>query len=301
MHRVILAAALLGLTVPPATAQAPSNGAGDEAAIRKSVEAYVAALNRGEVDQVLSYWAEDADYVDETGKAHRGRDAIAALFKKHVQELKGHKVKIDIKSLRFLKPDVAIEDGQLELLSPEGAAETSRYTAVWIKAKDKWLISSARDLPAEGRSTAADGARRLKELEWLIGEWSAEHEGTTVTLSCRWGLNQHFLVQEYTVKEKEGEALSVAQWVGWDPMHGQLRSWVFDSRGGFGGGAWTRKGNTWSVTAGGILPDGRTGSALHVVKFVNDTSFVWRSTDRQIEGSPVADSEVKFARRAAKP
>ena len=33
--------------------------------------------------------------------------------------------------------------------------------------------------------------------------------------------------------------------IGYDPVKGRLRSWVFDSEGGFGEGSWRQEGNKW--------------------------------------------------------
>src|SRR5262249_10534131 len=88
---VLVAAALVRPTDPaaPAPRHPPANGTpaaagadhrADEAAVRKAVADYVAALNAGDLNAILSFWAPDADYIDESGRLTRGRDAVAALF-----------------------------------------------------------------------------------------------------------------------------------------------------------------------------------------------------------------------------
>ena len=51
--------------------------------------------------------------------------------------------------------------------------------------------------------------------------------------------------------------MTVTQRIGWDPLTKQIKSWVFDSEGGYGDGLWTRKGNQWVIKSTGVLPDGR--------------------------------------------
>ena len=59
--------------------------------------------------------------------------------------------------------------------------------------------------------------------------------------------------------------MTVNQRIGWDPLTKQIKSWVFDSEGGYGDALWTRKGNQWVIKSTGVLPDGRTASATHVL------------------------------------
>ena len=44
----------------------------------------------------------------------------------------------------------------------------------------------------------------------------------------------------------------------------------------------------------------RGGSATNIIEFVDQDTFIWRSKDREVDGQPMADTEVKFARKVAK-
>src|SRR5208283_2772983 len=115
-------------------------------------------------------------------------------------------------------------------------------------------------------------------------------------LSCRWALGKSFLQSEYTVKNKDGEDMAVTQFFGWDPVQGKIRSWFFDSKGGYGEAFWTRQKQTWTAAAAGVLPDGKTGSATNSIRFLDDKNFVWQAAEREVDGEPLADAEVKFTR-----
>lgn len=281
----------VGLT----SAQPPRGSAADEKAIRKAAEGYATAFNKGDIDGVMAQWAADADYVDESGKSYKGRAAIAALFKQQHGNLKGHKLKIQVKTLRFVSPEVAIQDGVVEMTSPVGAVDSSRYTAVLVKSSGNWLLSSVRDFPNESETTSP--AAQLKQLEWLVGDWGHEDKSVQVRVSCRWIMNKNFLHLEYEVKPKDGEETTVSQWVGWDPLNGRIKSWFIDSHGGHGEGAWSRKGNTWTIAATGVLADGRQASATNAWKMIDDKTCLWQSLDRQVDGQPLPDVEVKFVRK----
>ena len=140
---------------------------------------------------------------------------------------------------------------------------------------------------------------QLKALEWLAGEWTGEG-AADVKLAVRWAENKAFLLMEYTVQRAGAEPMTVSQRVGWDPHNGLVRSWVFDSQGGFGEGYWSRTGKVWSVGSSGILPDGGTGEATNTYEFKDENAFVWKATDREVDGQPLADVEVKFVRAPAK-
>jgi uncharacterized protein (TIGR02246 family) len=285
---------------PREAAKVDASAAADSAAVRKATADYVAALNKGDLDGILAFWAPDAEYIDEAGKATRGKEAVAKMFRQVLPDLKGHKVTAKEHSLRTLRPDVALEDGSLEFCGPDGCKEYNRYAVVWTKADGKWLISSARDLPAEAVEAPSLAYPRLQALEWLVGEWVDDTAKIDVKLSCRWAPNKAFLLLDYEVKREGQDAMQVQQRIGWDGHNQAVRSWVFDSHGGFGEGQWQKDGRKWVVDCAGVLPDGGTGTATNVWEFVDPNTFVWRAVGREVDGQPVGDMEVKFVRKAPK-
>ena len=280
--------------------QAKSSKASDEQAIRKAARALVQAMNKGDLDALMALWTSDADYFDESGKVTRGKDALTVLFKKGLAENKGSKVTGKTNSIKFLRPEVAIEDGTLEFAAPDGSKESNRYAVVWVKSGDRWLISSARDLPDEVTDVPSLAYPQLKGLEWLVGEWQDASDKIDVKLTCKWDLNKSFLLVQYEVKSPGQDPLHVSQRIGWDEHNGMIRSWTFDSQGGIGESYWQREGNRWVAATSGILPDGGLGGATIAVEFVDQNTFVWRSLDREVDDQPLADSEIKFVRKAAK-
>jgi uncharacterized protein (TIGR02246 family) len=284
----------------PVKALADPANAEEEAAIHKAAAAYAAAYAKGDADAVIAMWTPDAEFIDDDGKVYRGHDTLAPMFKKSLPSYKGYKITGKLTSIRFIKPDVAMVDGEQTFTPPQGEPDISRFTSVWVKTDGHWRIRSARDLTPEPSGEAIAG-RRLRELEWLIGDWSSGGEDSSVHLKNSWALNKAYLVQEYEVKHKQGAGSKVVQWVGYDPRSDQIRSWVFDDQGGFGSAVWTRNGNTWTSESVGVLPDGGTGSAVSMVKYRDDKTFVWQSIRREADGQPLPDIEAKFTRQSAKP
>ncbi len=300
-----------GLLRPPAQAEDPKDEGAkqktpaaaqrqDEQALRKVAEGYFEALNKGDVDKIMSYWSADAEYVDQTGGVTHGRDAIAALFREALKGMKGCSTCGKVLGIQFIRPDVAVQEGRLELTAPDGTRETTRYEVVWVKSDNRWRITHARDLSVEPGEAGSAGAAALQPLEWLVGTWEGKGEHVKVDLPCRWASNQNFLMVDFTVRHDGEEPKQVTERLGWDPAAGVIRSWVFDSLGGFAEGVWERDGNRWVADCVGVLPGGSTGSSRNEWEFVDRDHFVWRSHDREVAGQPTADAEVKYTRKAAK-
>jgi uncharacterized protein (TIGR02246 family) len=272
----------------------------DEQAIRQAAADYAKAYKKADTDALLAFWDADAEFIDEDGKITRGRKAIGAHLRKNRSALLGVDMKFDFKSIRFLTPELATADADAVVRNVDGSTDTGPFAAVLIKKGGRWLLASVRNLPEPADDVPASPYEQLKELEWMVGEWDDTNLETAVHLSCRWDDNQSFLLQHYTVKHKD-ESFTLTQRIGWDPGLGLMRSWFFDSLGGFGEGIWTREGNQWVVEIAGVLLNGENGTSRNLWRFVDENHFVWEAKDRAVEGRPLPDVEVKFARRAEKP
>ena len=67
-------------------------------------------------------------------------------------------------------------------------------------------------------------------------------------------------------------------------MKRQIRSWTFDSEGGFGSGRWIRDGDRWLVKTSFVLAGGELASAINVITYVDQDTLRWQSTNREIAG-----------------
>src|SRR5438093_4211725 len=95
--------------------------------------------------------------------------------------------------------------------------------------------------------------------------------------------------------------MNVSQRIGWDPLAKRIRSWVFDSEGGYGESDWTRDGNNWIIKATGVRPDGTTASATNVLTPTGPDGYVWKSTERIVADDRQPDTEVKVVRKPPQP
>ena len=139
---------------------------------------------------------------------------------------------------------------------------------------------------------------QLKELEWMVGTWVDEDENARIETGCSWTKNKNFLTRMYSVSVDGEVEMAGVQVVGWDAAAKKIRSWTFDSDGGFSEATWTHKGDRWFINNKGVLGDGRRASAVNIIKKIDDNSFTWQTTDRTAGGDllPNAD-EVLIVRK----
>src|SRR5687768_6482048 len=116
-------------------------------------------------------------------------------------------------------------------------------------------------------------------------------------MTARPALNKAFMQLTFNAKGTDGD-MTVMMLMGYDPLSDSIKSWTFDSAGGYGEALWGRDGNQWIGQAVGVLPDGQDGSTTYIVKFADDQSFVLQMRDRQVAGQPLADADVKYTRKA---
>jgi uncharacterized protein (TIGR02246 family) len=280
-------------------AAATGDRADDEKAIRAADEAFVRAYNAGDARAVADLFDEDAEAVSKDGETVRGREAIAGLFASIFEAAPGRKIEVAVDSLRFLGAVVALETGRTTLSAADGRApEVDRFTVLFVKKDGRWLQARVQ----EHAKTQDSPHDRLKELEWMVGEWVDEGSNGVVFTTCRWSDDANYLLREYTIRVGGRPAMSGTQRIGWDPQAGQIRSWIFDSDGSFGEALWSRDGNRWIVKATFVLRDGRRASATQVITFVTKDMARWKQVDRTVGGEAVPDiDEVVVVKRPPQP
>lgn len=138
----------------------------------------------------------------------------------------------------------------------------------------------------------------LKDLDWLEGNWVDVEDNVETRSKFRWKLDKSFLVQRFSVKEKEQNELKGEQIIGWDPASDKIRSWIYDSDGGFGEGSWSKQGKSWYVETLFTLPDGRKGSAVHIYTSIDSDTFTFSSEDRDVDGNMLPNiGPIKMVRK----
>ena len=257
--------------------------ADDESAIRASIESYVEAYRTRDATAVAQHWAMDGEYISQqTGDRIVGREAIAAAFAAQFAAPEVSDLIVHVDSIRFVRPDVAIEDGTATIVAPNGEVSDVTYSAVHVKTTEGWRIDSVRET-ALPRATPNNP--NLKQLEWLVGDWVDQSDASTVDTSVAWTKNGAFLTANFRVSVAGMDALEGVQVIGWDPAKSVIRSWVFDSDGGFGEGFWSRHGSQWHVDLKMTLSDGAKAVSKNIYEPIDDRSYLWSSIGRTVDGN----------------
>jgi uncharacterized protein (TIGR02246 family) len=275
--------------------QQAADQAADEAAIRKAVASYVEAFNKHDAKAMADCWSPDAVYINRsTGQQVVGRAAIAEQFTAQFQEQPGAKLEVNVASIQFLSPNVAVEHGTAKLLTPNGEPEEIDYSAVDVKRDGKWLLDRVTD---KAKQVVASHYDQLKPLEWMVGEWTADSDNAEVDVVCNWTKNENFLTRAFKIVIND-ESMSGIQIIGWDPAAKKIRSWTFDSNGTFAEATWEQRGGRWFIRNRGTLPDGRSASMINVMKQADANSFTWQTIERTADGELLPNIDaIRIVRR----
>ena len=279
---ITLATFAMGLVATMATADEPTIAANPETEIRKAVEAYVQAFNKADAKALAAMWSPEAVYINPlSGDEVVGREAIEKQFTAIFAETKGAKLEAATDSVQFISPGVAVEHGTARLVQENEEPEESQTTSIFVKRDGKWLLDRVTE---ETIVTPLSHYEKLKDLEWMVGKWTDQDDVAKVTTECNWTRNKNFLFRSFAIEIADRIDMSGMQIIGWDPAAKQIRSWVFDSDGGFGEGTWTKKGNRWSVNQIGVLPDGGKTSSVNIFTYLDDNTCTLQSVNRTVDG-----------------
>jgi hypothetical protein len=134
----------------------------------------------------------------------------------------------------------------------------------------------------------------------MIGSWVDQDESATIQTDCEWTKNRNFINRSFAIVVGDEIDLAGMQIIGWDPIAKQIRSWIFDSDGGFAEGKWTRKGDRWLIQASGTTPDGKKSSAVNIITYIDDNTCTWQSINRVVGGDMLPNvDEVLVVRQPA--
>jgi uncharacterized protein (TIGR02246 family) len=249
----------------------------EERAIRKDAKEFADAYNQGNAEALASQWTKDGEY-SVGQQTVKGRDTIAKLYTAFFKANPGSKMEVKVTSVRVIAPTVALEEGTATVTgSANGPASASSYSAVHVKQGDKWPMVSVH----ESEAPAVQMDRDLKELDWLIGEWTAAKDGNKATLDCSWMTEKRFLRVKITMSGKNGELPGGTQIIGRDPATGQLLSWFFAADGGYGSGRWQKIGSRWVIRTAGMAAEGAPTMATNVIYRADKNVISWQSLNRR--------------------
>lgn len=273
----------------PATKAAPALSparAKDDAAIRAAAQQFVTAFQAGDAKALTALFTDEGEYLDEGSEPIHGREALAKQYSEFFAKRKELKAAAKTDSIRFLGPDTAIEEGTFTVTGKETPPNASRYSALYVRSGDKWLIALLKEWEDESTNKA-----KLEDLAWLIGTWESTSPEVTAKTVYSWTANKTFIRADFSITpKKESEKPSTGvQIIGVDPAVGRIRSWLFGSDGGIGEATWAWDGERWMIDSAGTFADGSSTAALNFLARSGSDTFSWRSVSRVHAGASLPD------------
>src|SRR5262249_21687229 len=233
-----------------------------------------------------------AELIPDTGEPIRGRGAIQKAFTEHFAKNPRVKVTLEVESIRFTSRDTAIEEGNIKVTPAKGEESNNRYSVLLVREDGKWLLGFIKEWPDED----AD----LKDLDWLIGTWTAKRQDAEVRTTYEWFGNKSFIKAQFTVRAKD-KTITAMQMIGIEPTTGDLRTWTFENDGGFGEGKCTRDGKKWVFETTTVLADGSVLEAQNILIQVDKNTMTWQPTNLTVDGEQFGNlPPVKVTRVAGK-
>jgi hypothetical protein len=122
-----------------------------------------------------------------------------------------------------------------------------------------------------------------------------------MAINCHWDDGGNFLLIDFTVAVDGEVTMDSGQRIGWDPHAERIRSWVFDSDGGYGEGKWANVDDRWVVKSTATMPDGDAGSATIYIEPIDNDKFLMKGFDRIVGDTAMPDFEATIVRKPPAP
>lgn len=266
---------------------AKQNEEADKKAIQNVVQSYLEAYNQQDAVKLTAHWSSNATYINPvTGESAEGKEAIEKLFQiKFAQNKKTHLTNT-IKSIVFPHTNEAIENGVMKVAVDDQPTRQMAYQAELVRENGKWLIKAINEIELYD---APSNFEQLKDLAWLVGKWKDSDGNVSILFDNQWDKYKNFIIQNFTMKIYGQDDIEGRQIIGWDPVKGVIRSWVFDSDGGFGEGKWEQENNSWYATMNFTLNGGRTASSINIYSPVDEHTYAFASVEREVDGEILPD------------
>ena len=174
MRILNLVAASLLIVGLAACAQAPLEST-DSPEIAAGAEAWLEALNAGDIEAVVAVYTADARILPPNAELATGHGAVRTIFGGMIDAgLGGNTETIEIRAAA----DIGYHIGRYTLVAPDGTtADQGKFIETWRKVDGEWKISNdqfSSDLPATG---AAETTILVTHEVEEAGRWLAAWQG----------------------------------------------------------------------------------------------------------------------------
>jgi len=264
-----------------------------EQAIKNLANSFKAAFDEGDAEKVASFWTPEGECIEATGLRLLGRLEIQKAYTEYFKNNKDAKIQISIDSIRQIGENLAIEEGHTVISIPTLVPEFSQYAAIHMKKDGKWMMVSV----TESGSIPSATQIKLKDIEWLIGTWTAEDEGIVLTTTYRWLPGKKFIEKTFSSQSGKTTQPLGRQIIGIDPLSNEIMSWTFNSDGGHAIGMWSSVNNGWAIESRGVTAGGIMASANNMITKLDNNGYSWQSVNRYANGVELPDALEVISKR----
>ncbi|MBM4268262.1 MAG: nuclear transport factor 2 family protein [Deltaproteobacteria bacterium] len=155
----VVLAAVLATTDPVLGAARKVNL--EEQVLYENYFRFSGAWNRGDPDGLVELYDEETDHFSADGRVAKGRTEVRELFADQLDTVyEGSRLTLTLDSLRFLSPEIALANGQFELVNVKGPSGRplpplrGLHTDIWVLSDGTWRVAASRTaLPARMPTT----------------------------------------------------------------------------------------------------------------------------------------------------
>jgi uncharacterized protein (TIGR02246 family) len=265
---------------------------------------YEKAFNAGDAKAIGLLWKTDGEFIDPLGNRILGREAIEKLFQEFFSRSPGKKLLLKVLSLKEQEEgSVVVAEVVPQLIPPPpGEVGLNKATIVLVRSGESWLIEGIKE-----NTHMPPSYEHLKDLQWTVGSWtsrepSSETSGKSdqidINFNCDWTANKSFLRRMFTSRLQQLE-FQGTEIIGWDPKDKIIRSWTFESTGGFTESTWKPDGDKWVIEMKGVLANGDTVSSTTTVTKIDENTLAFRTQKRKRADKSMPDIDKQTLHRVA--
>ncbi|WP_197441584.1 YybH family protein [Thalassoglobus neptunius] len=301
LHISFALAAYMSVTanLPAVNAQAKTQKSTTETeVVLSSARQFVKEFNAHNVDKLLSMYAPKAEIIQRDGSRQIGTKEIRGSFTTYFEQNPEAQIAVRLESVKELTPNLALEEGTVTLFDDGNTASyVSSYILLHSKVEGMWKIAVSKVTEDE----ILDRQNALDQLAWMEGEWIDEGATSSIYWNCQRSEDGNYLLRSFDIRFADGRVAKGTQRIGWDPVQSRIRSWAFDTSGGFAEATWSQVGEVWVNKSTGYQPDGTAVSATNYVIPIRGDRYLLRSVERIAGNEKADDVEAVVVRRGPKP
>lgn len=267
----------------------------------KTLASLAAAYNAHKAESIAELFSPAGEFIDGDGNNFQGRDVIAREFTALFDVNPKYTIEFRVDDVRELSPGLLTFDATAKFAESAAPADLRIEFVAFLarQADGRWLLASIRSHGDDDDLETPHS--RLRQLEWLIGDWVDESDESTMHMSSRWSADGNFIVTDFTIRVAGRDAMTGTQRIGWDGTLNRFKSWVFDSEGGHTEGVWVELEDRWIVKSTGVNSAGDAGSATHSYERKGADAYLFSVTDRIIGDDEQPDFTSRVVRKPPDP